>query len=251
MPSSAVRTFTDPDDYAAAIRATKAEMTVTGRGHFAAKLIRIDLHRLWMQRFSDNLPRIAHSAAITGRAIISFRTRAWTKPALERCGIAADQHHATQRGSGRLSAFIRVRLLGRHVAAGGGNGFRWGGSCRMRPDAAARCADPHPLTIRDGKAPAAARRGRTAGGRRSRSHCPSRGGARSRAGADRSHGRLSRRGESSRGQVGAAAARADHAPVSPGGGGKSRSSRSISRSCARRSGCRTGHCGPAARSSWG
>ena len=75
MPSSAVRTFTDPDDYAAAIRATKAEVVVTGRGQFTAKLIRIDLHRLWMQRFSDNLPRVGHSAAMTGRAIISFRTQ--------------------------------------------------------------------------------------------------------------------------------------------------------------------------------
>src|SRR5271165_3767958 len=75
MPSSAVRAFADPEDYGAAIRATKAEMTVTGRGHFAAKLTRIDLHRLWMQRFSDNLPRIGHSASPTGRAIISFRTQ--------------------------------------------------------------------------------------------------------------------------------------------------------------------------------
>jgi hypothetical protein len=38
MPSSAVRTFIDSDDYAAAIRATRAEITVTGRGHFTAKL---------------------------------------------------------------------------------------------------------------------------------------------------------------------------------------------------------------------
>jgi hypothetical protein len=36
---------------------------------------RVDLHRLWMQRFSDKLPRIAHSALVTGRAIITFRTR--------------------------------------------------------------------------------------------------------------------------------------------------------------------------------
>jgi hypothetical protein len=56
MPSSAVHTFTDPDDYAASIRATKTEMTITGRGQFTAKLTRIDLHRLWMQRLSDNLP---------------------------------------------------------------------------------------------------------------------------------------------------------------------------------------------------
>jgi AraC-like DNA-binding protein len=74
MPSSAVLTFAEPDDYAAAIRNSTTEITVTGRGQFAAKLIRIDLRRLSMQRFSDNLPRIAHSATISERAIISFRT---------------------------------------------------------------------------------------------------------------------------------------------------------------------------------
>jgi AraC-like DNA-binding protein len=74
MPSSAVRAFTDPDDYAETMRATRAELTVTERGRFTAKLIRIDLHRLWMQRFSDNLPWVAHSATMSGRAIITFRT---------------------------------------------------------------------------------------------------------------------------------------------------------------------------------
>jgi AraC-like DNA-binding protein len=75
MPSSVVRTFTDPDDYAAAIRNTKAEVTVTGHGQFSAKITSIDLHRLWMQRFSDNLPRVGHSAATSSRVVISFRTR--------------------------------------------------------------------------------------------------------------------------------------------------------------------------------
>jgi|ERR1700730_5843716 len=75
MPSSAVRTFSEPDDYAAAIRATRAELTVTGRGDFVAKLIRIDLHRLWMQRFSESVPRILHSAITPGRACITFRTQ--------------------------------------------------------------------------------------------------------------------------------------------------------------------------------
>ena len=137
MPSSAVRTFTDPDDYAAAIRATRAELTVTGRGDFAAKLIRIDLHRLWMQRFSDNLPRIAHSANLAGRAIISFRTQ--PGPSLLWGGVEMQptRHHRHSEGEELLSAFIRVRLLWRHVAAGGGYGFRRGGDCRMRPDAAA------------------------------------------------------------------------------------------------------------------
>ena len=75
MPSSAVRTFTDADDYAACIRNSTAEMTITGRGIFNAKLTRIDLHRLWMQRFADNLPRVAHTASRSERVSITFRTQ--------------------------------------------------------------------------------------------------------------------------------------------------------------------------------
>jgi hypothetical protein len=74
MPSSAVRTFTDPDEYAAAIRGGEVELTVAARGDFHAKLIRIDLHCLWMQRFADNLPRVIHSAHVPGRASVKFRT---------------------------------------------------------------------------------------------------------------------------------------------------------------------------------
>ena len=75
MPSSAVHTFTDPDDYAAVFPATSADLTITGRGQFIAKVTRIDLHRLWMLRYSDNLPRVKHSTNITGRTIIAFRTQ--------------------------------------------------------------------------------------------------------------------------------------------------------------------------------
>jgi hypothetical protein len=46
MPSSAVRSFTDPNDYAAAIRQRTYELTVTEPGHFTPKLTQIDLHRL-------------------------------------------------------------------------------------------------------------------------------------------------------------------------------------------------------------
>ena len=74
MPSSAVSTFTDPGEYAAAFRST-SECTITERGQFTAKLTRIDLHRLWMQRYSDNLPRVAHLATTKGRAAITFPTR--------------------------------------------------------------------------------------------------------------------------------------------------------------------------------
>jgi AraC-like DNA-binding protein len=101
MPSSAVRTFTDPDDYAASIRATRAELTVIGRGRFTARLTRIDLHRLWMQRFFDNLPRVGHSAAQTGRAIISFRTE--PGPSLLWSGVEMRSTDITRHSEGRNS----------------------------------------------------------------------------------------------------------------------------------------------------
>ena len=137
MPSSAVRTFTDPDDYAVAIRATTAELTVTGRGQFAAKLIRIDLHRLWMQRFSDNLPRIFHSAMVPGRAIITFPTQ--SGPSLFWSGVEWQPTDITRHSDGEdfASALIQVGQLWCNVAAGRRYGVHRGDDGRMRPDAAA------------------------------------------------------------------------------------------------------------------
>jgi len=74
MPSIIVRTFTDPDDFAASFLGTNVEMTILGRGCFEAKAIRIDLGRLQVRRLSDSLPRIAHVADVAEQAIISFRT---------------------------------------------------------------------------------------------------------------------------------------------------------------------------------
>jgi len=101
MPSSAFRAFTDPDDYAAAIRNSKAEFTVTGRGHFSAKLIRVDLQHLWMQRFSENLPRIAHSAMMAGRASITFRTQ--PGPSLLWSGVELQPNSITRHSEGESS----------------------------------------------------------------------------------------------------------------------------------------------------
>jgi AraC-like DNA-binding protein len=85
MPSSVVRTFTDPDDNAASIRSTTAEVTVMGRGNFKAKLIHIDLGRLRMNRFTDNLPRISLCHDHPGYATISLRTH--PGPSLRRSGV--------------------------------------------------------------------------------------------------------------------------------------------------------------------
>ena len=135
MPSSAVRTFTDPDDCAAAIRGSKAELTVTGRGPFSAKLVRIDLHRLWMQRLSDNLPRILHLAAMTWARLHHLPHAAWTEPALGRAGNAADPllrvaegENAFQQSSG-AACFIGTSLPVEEMVSSGG------GTSRLRPDA--------------------------------------------------------------------------------------------------------------------
>jgi AraC-like DNA-binding protein len=72
MPSSAVKTFSEPDEYAAAIRQGTHQFTVTQRGIFKAKLSRIDLHRLWMQGFSEELARTSHVDGWGGRAVIAF-----------------------------------------------------------------------------------------------------------------------------------------------------------------------------------
>ncbi len=95
MTSSAVRAFTDPDDYAAAIRASRAELTVIGRGVFAAKLTQVDLGRLWLQRFSESLPRVGHWANVSGRAIFSFRTR--PGPSLLASGLEMDPLNIIRR----------------------------------------------------------------------------------------------------------------------------------------------------------
>src|SRR6266446_3535816 len=99
MPSSAVRTFTDPDDYGAAIRQGTYELTVTQRGDFTAKLTRIDLHRLWMQRFADNLPRISHIAGWGGRAVIAFRTQ--PGPRLLSSGVEMQPSNIVRYGEGQ------------------------------------------------------------------------------------------------------------------------------------------------------
>ena len=62
MPSSTVRTFTDPDAYHTAIRGAQAEGIVTERGNFRVELTNIRLDRLSLQRSEESLPRTAYSA---------------------------------------------------------------------------------------------------------------------------------------------------------------------------------------------
>ena len=104
MPSSAVRTFADPVDYAAAIRGGQSELTVTGRGRFAAKLTGIVLHRLWVQRFTSNLPWIGQTGLRMGRAFFSFRAQ--QGPSLFSDGVETRPGDVMRHNEGR-SYYIR------------------------------------------------------------------------------------------------------------------------------------------------
>ena len=105
MPSSAVDTFADPDDFAASIRATRYELTITGRGAFSAERTRIDLHRLWLQRFTSNLPFVGHSATMRGRAILTFRTAPGPEMLVD--GVALPQDGIVRLGEAQQT-FQRV-----------------------------------------------------------------------------------------------------------------------------------------------
>jgi hypothetical protein len=76
MPSSAIQTVTDLDEYrTAASRRAAVELTVIQRGSFTASITRVDLHRVWMQRGHERLARIRHAEPHPGRNIISFLTQ--------------------------------------------------------------------------------------------------------------------------------------------------------------------------------
>src|SRR6516225_5489743 len=74
MPSSAVRKFTDPDAYFAGIRNLRIEGLVLQRGGFRAESTHIDLHRLFMYRADEKLPRIMKVTPSGKRAGIVFAT---------------------------------------------------------------------------------------------------------------------------------------------------------------------------------
>jgi hypothetical protein len=72
MLSSAVRSFSDPDAYGAAVRAPNLELVANGKADFSAKLISVGLRRLWMQRSTANAGGIACGSMLPGRAGIMF-----------------------------------------------------------------------------------------------------------------------------------------------------------------------------------
>src|SRR4051794_36484570 len=72
MPASRIATFTDPQAYQAAIRAATVQVFPTTGGDFQAELVQINLHRLWLQRGRESLPRLADGAVNAGRVAFEF-----------------------------------------------------------------------------------------------------------------------------------------------------------------------------------
>jgi hypothetical protein len=100
MPSSATRTFTDPDLYFSGIRNLQIDGVITKRGEFRADSTRIDLHRLWMHRFDESLPRIMRITPSGKRSVILFGTEPH-QPEIQISGIEASQDQIAMIGLDR------------------------------------------------------------------------------------------------------------------------------------------------------
>jgi AraC-like DNA-binding protein len=105
MPSYEVRTFDEPSECAEAVRGPAVDISVVGKGLFAASFTAIDLNGLRLQRMSENLPIIWHSANMGGRAAFVFQTN--PGPSLFRDGIEVASGSIVQRLEGRQSHSIR------------------------------------------------------------------------------------------------------------------------------------------------
>jgi hypothetical protein len=201
VPSSAVDTFADPDDFAASIRATRYELTITGRGAFSAERTRIDLHRLWLQRFTSNLPFVGHSATMRGRAILTFRTAPGPEMLVD--GVALPQDGIVRLGEAQQT-FQRVA----GAIAWGAMSLPVAEIAALGPALAGR--DPGPAAHATvARAPPAAL------ARLQRLHAAAGGLAHS--APDPGDDGLPERARCRRGSPGAASPCRDHAPVSRGG----------------------------------
>jgi len=86
MPASRTFSFSDPEAYQAAIRASSIELFPTTKGDFNAELTQIELNLLWIQRGSETLPAISHGILTSKRAVIEFLAR-YDQPRYQHNGI--------------------------------------------------------------------------------------------------------------------------------------------------------------------
>ncbi len=124
MLSSAFRSFNDPDEYEQSIRAGAVTSLRLARGPFQAKLTRVDLGSVWMQRFQENTARTLRVAVDPSRSGILFRVPGSVAPFRHR-GIDFDDDMIVFLGAGTVD----------HQSSGGAVEF---GSLSLSPDDLAR-----------------------------------------------------------------------------------------------------------------
>jgi AraC-like DNA-binding protein len=109
VQSNLVRLYSDPSEYIADTKWSKADLCITARGHFSAKRIRIALPRVLLHLHSEALPRVGHIVHAPDRALFMFSSRtgpSWFTGATEiprgailRCG---KEDQSFQRSTGRF-----------------------------------------------------------------------------------------------------------------------------------------------------
>ena len=72
MPGSGIRTFLEPNDYEAGLRAAQIEFVITCGAGFKARQIWAELHQLQLLRCEEDLPRIGFASLPRQLACISF-----------------------------------------------------------------------------------------------------------------------------------------------------------------------------------
>jgi hypothetical protein len=73
MPGSATATFSEPEDFEAALRSEGClSLVITERGRFRARLTQITLHSLRLSAGDEQLSRIAFITVPAGMVLISF-----------------------------------------------------------------------------------------------------------------------------------------------------------------------------------
>ncbi len=102
MPAAAVYTATDPCEYGSLIRGSDVEVLVDARGDFRAKVTRLDLDGLWIQRGEENLPRIFRSCPPKDRVIVSFIMED-SSPVIRLGGIQVSSRQITVMSPGQPS----------------------------------------------------------------------------------------------------------------------------------------------------